>query len=369
MLRAGIARPGPRGTASRILFFVCLSWLPLVVITSWQGTFFNTSIKMPFVCDFVETCRFLFVLPLLIVAEVIVEPWLAQVILYCRRLVATADAERFETFLAMALKSSDSISIELLLILLAVIRPHFASMTLSSDISSWRTLPTSAGIAPSAAFLWYLYVSKPLLALLWLRWAWKYIIWSQLLFRISRLALRVIPTHPDQMGGLGFIAVGQRRFAILYIGVSAVVASYVGEEIVFAGGHLMSFQYLILTTVILAPIVFLTPCLAFSPKLIERKRTGLLEYSALADQYTKEFHEKWIEGKRDDREVLLGNSDIQSLADLRNSFEVVQSMKPAIVSKTTVMTFLIAALLPFTPLLLTVYPFNELVARIWKMVF
>ncbi len=94
----------------------------------------------------------------------------------------------------------------------------------------------------------------------------------------------------------------------------------------------------------------------------------MLEYGALADQYTKEFHEKWIEGKRDDNEALIGSSDIQSLADLANSFEVVESMKSVIVSKATIMAFVLASLLPFTPLLLTVYPFDELLARLLKMV-
>ena len=119
----------------------------------------------------------------------------------------------------------------------------------------------------------------------------------------------------------------------------------------------------------LAPVVFLTPCLAFSPKLLDCKRRGLLEYSALADQYTHAFHQKWIEGKRDDNEVLLGSNDIQSLADLANSFEIVQSMKPIIISKMTIMAFLVATLLPCAPLLLTIYPFNDLLAHLWKMVF
>jgi hypothetical protein len=368
LVKAGIARPGA-GIGLRILFFVALTWIPLALITLWQGTFLNATIKVPFLYDFAEACRFLFVLPTLIVAEVIVEPWLAQVIGHCRRLLSEADVEKFNKCIAMALHNRDSVPVELLLVLLAFLRPHLGDLALSSDISSWRSVQTNAGIAPTTAFLWYLYVAKPVIGLLWLRWLWKYTIWSQLLFRISKLALRVTPTHPDRMGGLGFIAVGQTRFAILYFAIAAVVASYIGEEIVFAGGKLMSFQYIILTTVMLSPVVFLTPLLAFTPKLLESKRRGLLEYSALADLYTKEFHEKWIEGKRDDSEVLLGNSDIQSLADLASSFEIVQEMKPVIISKTTVMVFLAAALIPFTPLLLTVYPFNELLARIWKMVF
>ncbi len=336
--------------------------------TIWQGTFFNPAIKVPFLYDFAETCRFLFVLPLLIVAEGIVGPWLSHVIAHFRGLVSAADIDKFEGNIALAIRWRESIPVELILILLAFLRPHIGSMTLSADISSWRSIITDAGSVPTTAFIWYLYVAKPLIGFLWFRWLWKYIIWTQLLFRTSKLALRVTPTHPDRMGGLGFIAIAQTNFAVLYFAIAAQAASYIGEEIVFEGAKLMSFKSMILTVVLIAPVVFLAPCLAFSSKLLEAKKRGLLEYGALADQYTKEFHEKWIEGKRDDNELLVGSADIQSLADLGNSFEVVQSMKAVIISKATVVAFAVASLLPFTPLLLTVYPFDELLARLVKMV-
>lgn len=368
MARAGIVRPGRSGLTLRILFFVSLTWGALGLLTIWQGTFLNAAIKVPFLYDFAEVCRFIFVLPLLIVAEGIVGPWLSHVIAHFRRLVGEADIEKFEHNITLAMRRRDSILVELVIILLAFIRPHVGAMTLSADVSSWRAVTTDAGSVPTTAYLWYLYVAKPLIAMVWFRWLWRYIIWTQLLFRTSRLALRVIPTHPDRMGGLGFIAIAQTNFAVLYFAFATQASSYIGEEIVFEGAKLMSFKYMILTIVLIAPVVFLTPCLAFSSKLMEAKRRGFLEYSALADRYTKEFHEKWIEGKRDDNEPLVGSADIQSLADLGNSFEVVQSMQSVIISKATVVAFLAAALLPFTPLLLTVYPFDELLARLVKMV-
>jgi hypothetical protein len=368
LVRAGIARPGRAGIALRILFFVSLTWLALALITIWEGTFLSSAIKVPFLYDFAEICRFLFVLPLLIIAEGIVGPWLNHVIAHFRRLVSVADVDKFERNIALAIRSRDSVPIELLLILLAFIRPHFGVLSLSADVSSWRTLTTETGATATTAYLWYLFIAKPLIALIWFRWLWRYIIWSQLLFRTSKLQLRVTPTHPDRMGGLGFIAIAQSNFAVLYFAIAAQVASYIGEEIVFEGASLMSFKYMILAIVLIAPIVFLTPCLAFSPKLVQAKKRGLLEYSALADQYTKEFHEKWIEGKRDDNEPFVGSADVQSLADLGNSFEVVQSMKAVIISKSTIVSFAVASLLPFTPLLLTVYPFDELLSRLVKMV-
>lgn len=363
LVRAGIAREGMRGILARILFFVGITWVPLAILTASQGTLLNTSIKVPFLYDFSEVCRFLFVLPLLIVAESIVEPWLAHVLAHCRRLVSDEEVDRFNNFIAKAVRSRDSIYVELFLVALAFIRPHFQYMDLSAESVSWRT---AVHAAPNLALMWYLYVAKPVIAFIWLRWLWKYIIWSILIVRISRLALRVVPTHPDHMGGLGFIAIGQSKFAVLVFAFAAQVSSVLGEEILFDGANLWDFRYMILGVVVLSLLVFLPPCLAFTPRLIESKRRGLLEYGALADQYTKAFHAKWIEGKRPDDEPLMGSSDIQSLADLANGFGVVQSMKSVIITKSTLLSFVICALVPFTPLLLTIYPFDEILKRLIK---
>jgi len=369
LVRAGIARPGLRGIVFRILFTVGITWIPLALLTLGQGNFVNSALKVPFLFDFSETCRFLFVVPTLIIAESIVEPWLAHVIAHCRRLVSEADTDKFKKIIASSVRSRDSLMVEGMLLLLAFVRPHFGDFdtTNAANIGSWQTLTTAAGTVPTAALVWYLYVAKPVVALIWFRWIWKYLIWCWFLLRTSTLALRVIPTHPDGMGGLGFIADGQGRFAVLSLAFAAQSASNMDEAIVYSGATLMSFRYVILGVVALGLFLFLTPCLAFTPKLLAAKKKGLLEYGALADQYTHTFHQKWIEGQRDDKEALLGNNDIQSLADLSTSFAIVRSMRPVVVSKSTVMTFVIAALLPFLPLLLTVYPADVLIKRLWKI--
>ena len=53
---------------------------------------------------------------------------------------------------------------------------------------------------------------------------------------------------------------------------------------------------------------------------------------------------------------------------MANSYEVVRSMHAAVIGKSTVLTFIAVALIPFAPLVLTVYPFDELIARLWKIV-
>ncbi len=54
----------------------------------------------------------------------------------------------------------------------------------------------------SLAGWWHLLVSLPLLLILFFGWIWRLALWARFLFLMSRLNLRLIPAHPDNVGGL-----------------------------------------------------------------------------------------------------------------------------------------------------------------------
>jgi hypothetical protein len=59
---------------------------------------------------------------------------------------------------------------------------------------------------------------------------------------------------------------------------------------------------------------------------LRAKREGLAEYGAFASDYVMDFDQKWLRRKVNGAQ-LLGTGDIQSLADLGNSFAVVREMR------------------------------------------
>jgi hypothetical protein len=63
-------------------------------------------------------------------------------------------------------------------------------------------------------------------------------------------------------------------------------------------------------------------------------------------------------------EPLVGSADIQSLADLGNSFEVVRSMRLAPITRDPIIQVAVAALLPIATLLPTMMPIEELLRRL-----
>jgi hypothetical protein len=368
LTRTGLAKSGTNGFQMRAGCFILITYIPLLILTLVQGVAYGPNLKVPFFFDVSEATRFLVVGPLLIMSEAFVEPWLVQVVQHVRdRLICSEQLPQYERLVKRAVRCRNSNIAEIVLLIgtffwqwmdVFVLAPH-------AGIGTWQVLPSNN--EPSCAWFWYIYFAKPLIRFLWLRWLWRYLIWSFFLIRIAFLNLKIMPTHPDRHGGLAFISVGHAKFSVLALTFGAQVASIFGEQVLVDGKTLMSFRYEILGVIMIVLLVFLTPLLAFTCRLLEAKRIGLFEFSALADEYSADFRAKWIDGGRGS-EQLLGTSDIQSLADIGNSYEVVHEMRVCLINKDNIMTFLVSTLLPFTPLLLTIYPFDELLNHLLKVV-
>jgi hypothetical protein len=120
-----------------------------------------------------------------------------------------------------------------------------------------------------------------------------------------------------------------------------------------------------------ALLVFLIlgPMLVFGSRLATAKRVGLREYGTFAQRYAREFGGKWLRGGAPTDEPLIGTADIQSLADLGNSFDVVSGMRWMPFTGQTVLQLAVATLLPVLPLTLTMFSLRELLERLLKIVF
>jgi hypothetical protein len=207
-----------------------------------------------------------------------------------------------------------------------------------------------------------------MVAFLMFRWVWRYLIWCWFLWRTSRLDLHLVPTHPDMAAGLGFLGLAQVKYGIIIFALSSLLSSQMGQEILFGGASLVNYKTTILGFVALVLIISLGPLLVFSPKLFDTKRKGLLEYGALANEYIQSFEGKWIRREAPEGEALIGSADIQSLADLANSFEVVRKMRPVPFDlATAILPTVAAAAIPFLPLALTVFPFEEILKKVIGM--
>jgi hypothetical protein len=137
----------------------------------------------------------------------------------------------------------------------------------------------------------------------------------------------------------------------------------------YAGAKLTDFKLELLALVIMMLFFVLAPLLVFTPRLARTKRIGLLEYGGLAQRYVREFDQKWLRDEVATGEPLVGSGDIQSLADLGNSFEIVKGMKPVPFGKETLLQLAVVSLAPVAPLVLTMIPLGDLLDRFLNVVF
>jgi len=80
-----------------------------------------------------------------------------------------------------------------------------------------------------------------------------------------------------------------------------------------------------------------------------------------------EFEQKWVGAAGARESDLLGSPDLQSLADLSNSFSVVRNMRLVPISRRLLMVLVMPALLPMVPLVLFVFPIDTLAESLVKM--
>jgi hypothetical protein len=273
---------------------------------------------------------------------------------------------RFDAAIASAFRWRNSVLAEVLLIaivygvgILIVWRQYLAL-----DASTWYATPSGDGTTLSFAGIWYGYVSLPLFQFLLVRWYFRLVIWARLLWQVSRIELRLIPTHPDRLGGLGFLSATVYAFTLLAVAHGALLAGPLANRIFYLGAQLLEFKAEIAVTLAFVLAIVILPLLVFVPQLAQAKRTGLREYGTLGERYVREFDAKWLRGGAPDGEALVGSADIQSLADLGNSYEVVRTMRPVPVTKEMVIQVAVATLAPIVPLALTMMPLEELLKKL-----
>ena len=107
----------------------------------------------------------------------------------------------------------------------------------------------------------------------------------------------------------------------------------------------------------------------FTPRMARAKRKGLADYGLLAQRYVESFQEKWVLHDPAPSEELLGAADIQSLADLGNSYALLREMRSVPFGLEDISRLAAATAAPLLPLLFTVFSPEELIMRVIKVVF
>jgi hypothetical protein len=366
-LRTRMARPPLDLLHRRMVIIPLIAWLPLLVLSIVEGSAAGGAVTIPFLHDIEVHARYLVALPLLIAAELMIHLRIRPVVeQFLQRGIVPAEARpRFDAIVASATRLRNSIAVELILLAFVYIVGHYIwEQQHALSAATWFASVKGSGPRLTWAGSWYAWISIPVFQFILLRWYFRLFVWIRFLWQVSRFDLRLLPAHPDHAGSLGFLGESTTAFAPVLVAQSVLLSGMIAKRIFFEGARLPDFKLEIAGAVGLLLLLVLAPLFAFSGHLARTRRQGINEYGPLASRYVTEFDHKWVRGGAPEGEPLVGSADIQSLADLANSFEVVQTMRLVPFGKEAVIQLVLALVLPIMPLLLTMFPIEELAAKL-----
>jgi len=355
----------------RILVAVLIVWLPLLVLTAVEGHALS-GVKIAFLLDGSMHLRLLLAVPLMLAAERVIHEWMRPLArrFIERGIIIGSERPRFDAAVTAAHRLRDSVYPELI-IALAVLSigttVNWHRTVLLQD-STWFWAMHDGAKRISLAGWWAGLISLPLFQFILFRWYFRLFIWAQFLWRVSRLQLKLVPTQPDRAGGLGFIGSTTEGFWVLMVAHGTIVAAVMVHGMLFGGMTLSQYKLDIYALWAVTLLWVVVPLMTFAPALHRAKRAGKNAYGNLSQRYTSGFEQKWMSGAPRE-EQLLGTSDIQSLADLRNGYDVVRTMRLLPIGRETVLRLLIFPLIPVAPLALTLVPLDQLMKQLISALF
>src|SRR5262249_43118165 len=169
-----------------------------------------------------------------------------------------------------------------------------------------------------------------------------------LLWRSSQLDLQLVPSHPDQMGGLNFLTTTLRGYTPLALAMASMLAGGMATRIALHEGSPEALRYVFVAVLALVLLLFAGPLVVFRRNLLAAKGRGKCEYGALASGLGLQFEQKWLRRPALDEEAL-GMPDFSATTDLYQVAGNVYQLKHLPIGIKDLGPLVLATLVPFLP--------------------
>ena len=349
-------RAGPRAVVLALL-----AWLPIAVWAAATGRLGELAWSEGMVRHVELHVRCLLALPLLVLSEPIADRVIGAIVAHFPRsgLIGTADQSRFAGVIASTRRLRDSRLVWGTLV---------AIVTLTTLLGARRPLDAEfASAAGDFGRSWSTFVVRPLFLLMMLAWMWRLVLTWILFARIARLDLQLVPTHPDRVGGLGFLEIQPAGFSLVVFTLSGVVCASVAQQMIEQHVHLAQFQGPLVALVVLLVVLFLCPLTAFGSRLRGVRRRGRFEYGALAGRHVRGLHERWIQGRTVEDAAILDAPEIGPAADVATLYELSTRMRPLPIGMQPILAVLIPAVAPLLPVATLEIPLKDILSKVLGM--
>jgi hypothetical protein len=366
---AGLGGIEANRVARRAVLAALIAWLPLVALAAVQGLALGPDPRESLLLDVSIGSRYLLALPLLIAADAVCLPALGRILRHFRDsgLVAETSLPRFDALVQSTRQLVQSPGAELGLVALAYVGTlALGSVLYPETVSTW-VVPIRDGVGQvSLAGWWRALVSQPLFLVVQLAWLWRILLWARLLWGIAHMELRLVPSHPDLAGGLGFTVASLRAFMMVSLALAVSVAGTVAEGVLHRGQPLQLFRIPVGGFVALMLVLFAGPLLFLAFPLLRAQPRGRLQYGALATAMGQEFERRWLQPGSVNAESLVVQ-DFSATTDLYSIASNVYHMRIVPLDLRSLVPLALATVLPFVPVILIALPFKQVLELVGKL--
>jgi hypothetical protein len=342
----------------RSLLMISITWVPLALLAIVAGVHWVQPQGQNFFLDFAAYGQLLIGLPMFLIAERVIDGQTrdAARCFLTTGVVEAGDATRLFHLYGQVERLRKALWPELICIALGyAITAAWMFPELYNDRNTWHALgpfhPRQSLTWPG----WMLFgFVGPLSTYWWLRWSWKIGIWSWFLYRLSRLRLNLVASHPDKTGGIGFLSDAQTKFGlvILAYGISYVAPTLL-YKLKFEGATLavVSVWGYAASFVIGAPLLFTLPLFMFTRQLHQAKARALEVFQERSMERALAFEKKWLSACSSGNFELMSGSDLSGLNALNKVYDHIHKMRVVPFDLRSFSELVGSALGPMVPLL------------------
>jgi hypothetical protein len=364
-LRLGLLRQESLSVGRRAAIFVALSWGVPLLLSLAQGLQSDTFGARAYLHDLSAWSRLFAATGLFILAEGQVEAGLRGKLAQFTRapIIAPGSLPAAAEAVAAALRLRSSRAAELVCGVLGfALSLSWLVHLLGVETESWRGVngwPTLAG-------WWVIIFSGPLFNFLLLRGLWRYFVWARLLHRLSLLEFRLVASHPDGNGGIGFLAEYPNAYAIFVLGLSVVAAVAVTRHVFENAVSPTTFTLVTAIWLAIVLVVFSAPLLAFSPVLLRLKQDSLAVFSAQATRFLRQAEHTTL-----GRNVVADDpsefTPERPVTDATASFLTTEKLSTFLLNRKAVVPVGAAALAPFAIVGAKFLPYKDVISILKKL--
>lgn len=353
----------------RAILFVGLAWGVPLLLSLFDGRAFGPAAEGPYLLGLGAWARFFIAVGLFLLMEKQVEERLRRLLRQFVRapLLAPESFEAAAQTVTHALKRRDSAAAEVVCVILAVaVTIASAFHMLDVHTSSWVVMSTTQGKSFTAAGWWAVVVSSPIFWFLLFRWLWRLIVWSLLLRALARLELRLVSTHPDGYGGLGFVGRYPNAYASFVFALSCVAGAALAESLTNSGMTATTYGYVMVAWLAIVFALLAFPLQAFSKTLANLKEQTLLASSAQATRHHRAA-ERALLGRNIAAPDGAEPDVAEDIPDPSKTFATTRKLTTILFSRTALLPVASAALLPLVAAGATQLPVKELIGVVKRI--